>query len=201
LRFELGRTFTVIGWAGFALALLILGQRWNNLDLCWQSYAIAALTFWRSWTTNFYAPDSFLGAAGRIGTGAAVIGCFYAAQLIIRRPPHQPGPERHARLFYSMLATVLLTVLLFHEISGSVLTVAWGLEAVALLIAGFPLRDRVLRLSGLTLFLVCILKLFLYDLSQLETLYRIISFIVLGAIMVAVSWIYTRFRERVLRYL
>ena len=78
---------------------------------------------------------------------------------------------------------------------------AWGLEGVALLTAGFPLRDRVLRLSGLALFLVCLLKLFLYDLNQLETLYRILSFIVLGAIMVAVSWIYTRFRDRVQRYL
>ena len=167
----------------------------------WQSYAIAALAFWRSWTTNFYAPDSFWGASGRIGTGAVVIACFFAAQLVIPQSSDRTGPERHTRLFYSMLATVLLTVLLFHEVSGSILTVAWGLEGVALLTAGFPLRDRVLRLSGLALFLVCLLKLFLYDLNQLETLYRILSFIVLGAIMVAVSWIYTRFRDRVQRYL
>ena len=78
---------------------------------------------------------------------------------------------------------------------------SWAIEGVALLIAGFPLRDRVLRLSGLSLFLVCILKLFLYDLRQLETFYRIVSFIVLGLILVSVSWIYTRFRSRIERYL
>ena len=81
------------------------------------------------------------------------------------------------------------------------LTVAWGIEGVGLLTAGFPLRDRTLRLSGLALFLVCILKLFFYDLRQLETLYRILSFIVLGLILVSVSWVYTRFRDRVQRYL
>ena len=89
----------------------------------------------------------------------------------------------------------------FYEVSGSLLTVAWGLEGVALLAAGFSLRDRVQRLSGMALLLFCILKLFLWDLRHLETLPRILSFIVLGLILVGVSWIYTRFRERVERYL
>src|SRR5262249_28298515 len=101
----------------------------------------------------------------------------------------------------SVLATLLLTGLLYHEVSGSLLTVAWSLEGVVLMIAGFPLRDRILRLSGLALFLICILKLFLYDLRQLETGYRILSFIALGVILMAVSWIYTRFRDRIQQYL
>jgi uncharacterized membrane protein len=75
------------------------------------------------------------------------------------------------------------------------------MEGVALLASGFPLRDRVLRLSGLALLLACILKLFVWDLRHLETLPRILSFLVLGLLLVAVSWIYTRFRERVQRYL
>ena len=130
-----------------------------------------------------------------------MIACFFAAQLVIPQSSVRDGIERHARLFYSALATLLLTALLFHEVSGSILTVAWGLEAVSLLTAGFPLRDRILRLSGLALFLVCILKLFLYDLRQLETGYRILSFIALGVILMGVSWIYTRFRDRIQQFL
>jgi len=76
-----------------------------------------------------------------------------------------------------------------------------GLEGVALLVAGFPLRDRILRLSGLALLIGCIGKLFVWDLRNLETLPRIFSFVILGALLVAVSWIYTRFRETVQRYL
>jgi uncharacterized membrane protein len=45
------------------------------------------------------------------------------------------------------------------------------------------------------------IKLFIYDLSYLDTLPRIFSFIVLGLILVGVSWIYTRFREHVQRFL
>lgn len=202
MRFELGRVLAVTGWAAFAVGLLMFGRRWNNADLRWQSYVLAALAFWRSWTTNFYAPESFAGVSGRILTGAFVIACFYLAQLLIpRKSQEDAGHERHARTFYSLLAASLLAVLLFYEVSGRMLTVAWGLEGVALLIAGFPLNDRVQRLTGMSLFLVCILKLFVYDLRHLETLYRIFSFIVLGLMLVGVSWIYTRFRDRIQRYL
>jgi uncharacterized membrane protein len=38
-------------------------------------------------------------------------------------------------------------------------------------------------------------------LRNLETLPRIFSFIVLGLLLVGVSWIYTRFRDQVRRYL
>jgi hypothetical protein len=202
LRFELGRSHAVIGWALFGLALLVLGQRWNNIDLRWQSYFVAALTFWRSWTTDFFSPGDLSGAGGRILTGALVIASFFAAQLVIPQAQREwKSLERYARPYFSLLSTILTAILLFHEVSGSMLTVAWGVEGVGLLTTGFPLRDRTLRLSGLALFLVCILKLFFYDLRQLETLYRILSFIVLGLILVSVSWVYTRFRDRVQRYL
>ena len=205
-RFELGRTLAVVGWALFGLALYRVGLVRKLTDLRWQSYAISALAFWRCWNTNFYIPESLLGIRGRILTGAGVVICFYVAQLLSPRGEALENSEltlleRYARTFYSVLASVLLAVLLYYEVAGGMLTMALGIEALALLGAGFPLRDRFQRLSGLFLFLVCVLKLFLYDLRQLETVNRIISFIVLGAILVAVSWIYTRFRHRIQRYL
>jgi hypothetical protein len=201
LRFELGRTFTVVGWAALALAVFAIGQRREMADFRWQGYLIAAATFIRSITTNFYAPESLAGIPGRIATGVFVILCLHAAQLMIPLPPGRAGLERYARTYFSLLGAALTSLLLFHEVSGSVLTVAWGLQSILLLGTGFPLRDRTLRLTGLFLFLVCILKLFLYDLRNLETGYRILSFIVLGLMLLSVSWIYTRFRDRIQRYL
>ena len=204
LRFELGRSMAVVGWALLCLGLYRTGVVNGLADLRWQSYAIAILAFWRCWNTNFYIPESLAGIRARILTGGLVIASFYAAQLLSPRDSlsdvSKSRIDRHARTFFSLLASILLAVLLFYEVSGSLLTMAWGVEAVALLAAGFPLRDRLQRLSGLFLFLVCVLKLFLYDLRQLETINRILSFIVLGVILVSVSWIYTRFRDRLQRY-
>jgi hypothetical protein len=192
LYLELRPTFIEVGWALLTLALLAAGRTIDLRDLRWQSYALAALTFGRALTLEFYSP--FANVRERIAAGALVTACLFLAQLVISK-------ERPARLFYSLLATGLATALLFQEVSGSMLTVAWGTEGAVLLGLGFPLRDRTLRLSGLVLFLVCVGKLFLYDLRELETLYRILSFFVLGVILVGVSWIYTRFRVQVQRYL
>jgi Predicted membrane protein (DUF2339) len=171
------------GWAALGLALLAAGRLAGTEELAWQSYGSALLAFVRCLFT-----------LGPVAPAAMAAGCLYGAQLIEVR-------GGAARIYFSLLATVLATALLFDRVSGGMLTVAWGGQGLALLASGFPLRDRVLRLSGLGLLLVCILKLFVYDLRFLDTLPRILSFLVLGAILVAVSWIYTRFRERVERFL
>ena len=214
IRFELGRVLAVVGWALFGLGLVSLGLRWNNRDLRWQSYVLALLTFNRSWTTNFYIPESLAGPFGHVVTGAVVIGSFYSAQFLSPRRRADAiliggnwfsrlliQFDPNARTIFSVLATTLLTVLLFYEVSGRLLTVAWGLEGVALLAAGFPMRERIFRLSGLLLLMTCILKLFAYDLGELDTPYRILSFVALGLLLLGVSWIYTRFREQIRQYL
>jgi hypothetical protein len=199
-RLELGPTVVVVAWALFGLALFQMGQIRNIADLRWQSYAIALLSFWRSWSTNFSSTETLAGIHVRVLIGIVVIASLYCAQLLAPRDAEK-GAERYVRAFYSMLAALLLAILLFYEVSGEMLTMVWAAEALALLGAGFPLRDRLQRLSGLALFMICVLKLFLYDLRELETVNRILSFIVLGLILVGVSWMYTRFRDRIQRYL
>jgi uncharacterized membrane protein len=184
-RFELGWPLAVVAWALFGVALYAVGRLRDIEDLQWQSHGIALLSF-------FSTVEALAANQTRVFNAAVVIASLYGAQLLA---------TRYARAFYSLLASLLLAILLFYEVSGEALTMAWAAEALALLGAGFPLRDRVQRLSGLALFMICVLKLFLYDLRELETVNRILSFIVLGLILVGVSWMYTRFRDRIQRYL
>jgi uncharacterized membrane protein len=152
------------------------------------AYAVAALAFARCWWINLLGGDQPVLAAG------TAVACFYAAQFLTAR-------GSRARWYLSLLGTGLWAVLLYYQVAGNLRTVAWGIEGVALLASGFPLRDRVLRLSGLALLLGCFLKLFLWDLRHLETLPRIFSFLALGFLLVGVSWLYSRFRGRVAHYL
>jgi Predicted membrane protein (DUF2339) len=214
IRFEAGRVTAVIGWSIFGVILLEAGLRLREVDFRYESYALAAATFARSWASNFYIPGSLGGMPERVVTGAIVIGCLYACELLAPRAEGVFTPtdgnrvenaleyiDVNARTIFSMLASALLALLLFYEISGSLLTVAWGLQAVALLIAGFAIRERVLRLSGLGLFGVCIIKVFAHDLQNLDVLPRIVSFIVLGALLISMSFVYTRYREQMRRFL
>jgi hypothetical protein len=173
--------------AAAALALLLVERQWQRAVFGWQGCAVAGLAY-------FLAMANSPKISAAVWPTCAAIACFYTAQFLSQR-------DSRRRLGFSLMATTLLTALLYYRISGSLLTVACGIQGVILLASGFPLRDRVLRISGLALLLACILKLFVWDLRHLETLPRIFSFIVLGIILLGVSWIYTRFRERVAKFL
>lgn len=189
LRFEMGRATVIAGWAVMGLALLWLGLKRNLSDLRWQSYVLAFAVALRGLAVRHELP----------AIAALAIAALYIQEFL--SPREQPSRERYARPGHSVAATLLTAVLLYRDVSGSLLTVAWGIQGVVLLAAGFPLRERVLRLSGLCALLVCIGKLFFHDLRHLETLPRILSFMALGLILLAVSWIYTRYRERLRRLL
>jgi uncharacterized membrane protein len=169
-------------------ALVALGlAEFDRRSLPAQAMLVSAVVLTRCLSIDIITPQPVLPIA-------LTIVCFWAAML------RREIGSLH-RMYDSLLATFLLGALIFHAVTGSVLTVAWGVEAVGLLAAGFALRDRVLRLSGLALFFICTLKLFFWDLRNLDTLPRIVSFIVLGLLLVAVSWVYTRFRDQVQRFL
>ena len=81
------------------------------------------------------------------------------------------------------------------------ISVVWTIYGGAMLTVGIARRSKLLRVMALLLLGLTIFKVFLFDLSSLEKLYRIISFIVLGLILLAVSFLYQRYRQRVAEFI
>ena len=70
---------------------------------------------------------------------------------------------------------------------------AWFMVFGAMLLAtGFWRRSAFLRWQALVLLAVTIAKVFLADMSALSEGYRILSFLGLGALLLAVSFVYQR---------
>jgi uncharacterized membrane protein len=109
-----------------------------------------------------------------------------------------------------LAAQFLTVVLLTHEIRaffavrhipfrGELLTsVAWGLYATALIVIGLSRRYAPIRYFGIALFGITILKVFFGDLAQLQQIYRVLSFIGLGLLLLLTSYLYQRMRDRLL---
>ncbi len=72
------------------------------------------------------------------------------------------------------------------------LSVVWALYASGLLIVGRLRRLLLLRVMGLALLSLTTLKAFFWDLASLDRVYRVISFIMLGAVLLVVSYFYQR---------
>ncbi|MFZ4629096.1 MAG: DUF2339 domain-containing protein [Blastocatellia bacterium] len=76
------------------------------------------------------------------------------------------------------------------------LSVLYALQAGAMIGIGIGRADRWLRALGLGLMLATIVKVFFFDLSGLGQLYRIFSFLVLGATLLLISYLYQRHQRR-----
>lgn len=72
----------------------------------------------------------------------------------------------------------------------------WLGFALALFVAGIRLGKQYVRMAGLAVMALVVLKVFALDMSSLEGLYRIASFIGLGLCLVGIGWLYQRFVHR-----
>jgi uncharacterized membrane protein len=68
----------------------------------------------------------------------------------------------------------------------------WIVYGAGLMIAGFWKRSAFIRWQAMVLLAVTIGKVFLYDSRELQQIYRILSFIALGVMLMAISYAYHR---------
>src|SRR5438477_1240812 len=144
--------------------------------------------------------------------GIIAISLFVAARLLA--PPRNLVLNKNAPPLLNSLGTILAFVLLNIEIadyftkpgiyeltfhfSGNFArdmsySIAWALFALLLLIVGIRRRNKAARYASLGLLGFVLLKLFFYDLSQLQQLYRIAALIIVAIIAILASFLYQRF--------
>jgi hypothetical protein len=80
-------------------------------------------------------------------------------------------------------------------LDGFAVPIAWTLEAVVLVVAGFMFGQRDLRLAALILFGLVLARIFLVDLLALDLAVRIITFLAVGGLLLVASFLFAR-RQR-----
>ena len=75
---------------------------------------------------------------------------------------------------------------------NAALSILWAVYATALLLIGMFKKIKAIRWGALLLFGITVLKVFIIDLSSLQTLYRFISTIIIGILLLVGSYWYYR---------
>lgn len=78
-------------------------------------------------------------------------------------------------------------------------SVLWSLFAVGLILLGVWMRRKIYRISAIGLLIATVLKVLVFDTAEVSTPYRILSCLVLGIILMVVSFLYYRFSERLIK--
>ena len=95
------------------------------------------------------------------------------------------------------LASVEVVTIGGPEHAGqTLLSVLWALTGVGALIFGLVKDHKTTRLVGLGLIAVTAAKVFVYDLSELDSLARVASFIVFGVLLLLGAFVWQRVRPR-----
>jgi uncharacterized membrane protein len=208
IRFE--GSWITIAWAVEGTVLV-----WSGFNARWWFLRAAGLTLYAIAVFRLLgfppSAEAFLLNA-RFGTFAVVIACFGAALYFWRRQPDQLG-ETERTLFAALgvginvLAVWGLTLEVGQYFAplleggadtvrnaqlGRQLTISllWTVYAAVLVVAGVRRAVAAVRWQGLILFGLVVGKVFLYDLSFLSGGHRILSSIVLGIVLIAISVLY-----------
>lgn len=144
--------------------------------------------------------------------GVTAIALFFAASWLT--PPHHCWDKLNLRGLFCSLGGILLFLLLNIEIADAftpagersiafdfdgnlardmTYSIAWALFALTLLVLGIWKRNAPTRYAGIGLLAVTLLKLFLHDLANIDSGYRIGALIGVAIIALAASFLYQRF--------
>ncbi|MBA2384119.1 MAG: DUF2339 domain-containing protein, partial [Actinobacteria bacterium] len=196
----------VAGWAVEALVLAWAARRLGDR----RGYLAAAffLALAVGHTVLIEAPPEALRlGAEDFGSAAAAVAIVGAAAAGLARLVGREERElRRALLATAAVAAVYLPSLaIVSAFEGDelepgqtpqvLLSAFWAVLGLVCLVAGLVRDIRPLRLGGLALLGLAALKVFLYDLSELESIYRALSFIALGLLLLGGAFAYQRMRR------
>lgn len=100
-----------------------------------------------------------------------------------------------------MSAFIHLTNSLWQGSGGFYLTLGWTMLAFGSFVIGWFARERVYRMSGLALLGLALVKIAVLDVWRLDLLARIISFMVLGVVLLVMGFVYTKFQNKIRQWL
>jgi hypothetical protein len=160
----------------------------------------------------FTSPSLFLSGLSSI----SAVGLLFAALVFafkLRRQPAQ-GEDKanwlvragrmldaHPEQVLFFVPLALLTAFLGVELRSGMVTLAWSLEAVVVFVAALRIGERSYRVSAVGLLLLCVGKIFIVDFKHMSLPDRAITCTVLGALLLGVSILYSRNREKVRQFL
>jgi uncharacterized membrane protein len=90
-----------------------------------------------------------------------------------------------------------LAIRQYSELYRLGISILWGIYALGMVVIGIWKNRKNLRIMAISLFAVTLIKLFFYDISHLATIPRTIIFVSLGILLLVISFLYNKFRNKI----
>jgi uncharacterized membrane protein len=202
-------TWLVLAWSAVAAALAVVSYAVDEQRLAIGSAGYLALAL--GYALGAQAPpDEFFSANSDPAAGVPSLAFAVAAGVVFALYALRSGRWKRFRTVAFAAAAVLsmyaisLTILGLFEWVGtasvetnfqrghSAASAFWGIVGLIALYVGLTRELTVVRLAGFALFGLALAKIFLYDLANLSSITRALSFLAVGAILLLAGFFYQR---------
>ena len=126
-------------------------------------------------------------------------------QRFAKRYPERYGlnPILHAVMIIlgGLSLWLFLSWCVLEKASGFYLTASWSVLALVLLPVGIILRERAYRWLGLGVLTGALGRILFLDLWKLGTIYRVLSLIALGVVLLVLGFIYNKYQDKMKEWL
>lgn len=215
LYFQLPMDWVVTSWATIVFVLLGVTQVTGRRLFLHQGLLLSLAILVRGVVHNLFGASYFVAGdwTGRYFVLGSAIAILYAALPFAFRQ-REPGAlgalswhslltgaSRRPEQVLFFVATTLLTLMLILKMRAGMVTVAWGVEGVLIILLALTAGERSFRLTGLALLLACVAKIIAHDAWGLAPRDRYVTFIILGMALVLVSFLYSKYREAIRQFL
>jgi uncharacterized membrane protein len=139
----------------------------------------AAVSSCAAWSAARLPDDPVSGAGRGLDRGALLAAAF---ALVVGALSFEANDAAHRLFSFRQPAFAAAVAVTFVWTSCALAAVAWG----------FRRTHAGARWTGLALFAATLLKVFLFDLGHVGAFYRVVSFLALGGVLLAVAWGYNR---------
>jgi hypothetical protein len=210
---QFGGPWAIVAWATEGVVVFWIATRFERELMRMGAWGLMGLALYRWMGADVQATSTsfVLIANARALTGLYLVGALYLAAWLQHRLPDAANEERRReRAVVLVSASIVTLIVMSMEIVSfwstredsrdafvareMMLSASWVLYAAALVLAGMKYRYAPIRYFAIGLFVIALAKLFIFDMQTLGGIYRIAGFLVIGLILLVVSFFYQRTR-------
>jgi hypothetical protein len=198
--------YAMLGYLALSVAIIFQFNSPNFfIYLCWQSLLVVSTAVW--FRSKFIVLANFiiyviifiayLAMEGKISLVSISYGivALLSARVLNWKKDRLSLKTEQMRNAYLLTALFIIPYSIYHSIPEGWVSISWISAAILYYMMSLILRNKKYRWMALLTLLLTLGYVFIIAITSSDPTYKIVSFIVLGAVMIIISLLYTKFKN------
>jgi hypothetical protein len=199
--------YAMTGYGALSIAIILQFDKPDFfMWLCWQSFLVVSTAVW--FRSKFIIVANFIifllifiaflivsAATSWISLSFGFVALFSARILNWKKDVLELKTE-YMRNAYLLTAFFIIPYTLYNMLPSGYVAFSWIVVAILYYVFSLILKNVKYRYMSLATFMLTVLYVFVLGITSEETIFKILSFLVLGAALVIISVVYTKNRNK-----